>query len=108
MSKEENRKKEKIGKTISSLPYQTGLSKPLLEHYLKVCGKQFSKLLSSQQVQAEADRVWCGVKRCLFGNGKELHFKKLMDFDTIGGKSNKNGARFDLDAMYVNWLLDFL
>ena len=35
---------------------------------------------------------------------KELHFKKLMDFDTIGGKSNKNGARFDLDAMYVNWL----
>ena len=27
-----------------------------------------------------------------------------MDFDTIGGKSNKNGARFDLDAMYVNWL----
>ena len=23
----------------------------------------------------------------------------------IGGKSNKNGARFDLDAMYVNWLL---
>ena len=48
------------------------------------------------------------VERCLFGNGKELHFKKLMDFDTIGGKSNKNGARFDPDAMYVNWRLDFL
>ena len=44
-------------------------------------------------------KEWCGVERCLFGNGKELHFKKLMDFDTIGGKSNKNGARFDLDAM---------
>ena len=27
-----------------------------------------------------------------------------MDFDTIGGKSNKNGARFDLEAMHVNWL----
>ena len=26
-----------------------------MEHYLKVCGKRFSKLLSSQQVQAEAD-----------------------------------------------------
>ena len=77
----------------------------------KVCGKQFSKLLSSQQVQAEADRVWCGVERCLFGNGKELHFKKLMDFDTIGGKSNKNGARFDLDAMWMQCMsigLDFL
>ena len=48
--------------------------------------------------------MWCGVERCLFGNGKELHFKKLMDFDTIGGKSNKNGVRFDLEAMHVNWL----
>lgn len=79
------------------------MSKASLECYLKVCGKQFSKL-SSQQVQVEADRVWCGVEKCLFGNGKGLHFKKMMDFDTIGGKSNKNGAKFDRDAMQVNWI----
>ena len=35
---------------------------------------------------------------------KSFIIKKLMDFDTIGGKSNKNGARFDLEAMHVNWL----
>ena len=104
MSKEEKSQKKKLAKQLAACRTEQGLSKASLEHYLKVCGKQFSKLLSSQQVQAEADRVWCGVERCLFGNGKELHFKKLMDFDTIGGKSNKNGARFDLDAMYVNWL----
>ena len=104
MSKEEKSQKKKLAKQLAACRTEQGLSKASLEHYLKVCGKQFSKLLSSQQVQAEADRVWCGVERCLFGNGKELHFKKLMDFDTIGGKSNKNGARFDLDAMHVNWL----
>lgn len=104
MSKEEKSQKKKLAKQLAACRTEQGLSKSSLEHYIKVCGKQFSKLLSSQQVQAEADRVWCGVERCLFGNGKELHFKKLMDFDTIGGKSNKNGARFDLDAMYVNWL----
>ena len=104
MSKEEKSQKKKLAKQLAACRTEQGLSKASLEHYIKVCGKQFSKLLSSQQVQAEADRVWCGVERCLFGNGKELHFKKLMDFDTIGGKSNKNGARFDLDAMYVNWL----
>ena len=104
MSKEEKSQKKKLAKQLAACRTEQGLSKASLEHYLKVCGKQFSKLLSSQQIQAEADRVWCGVERCLFGNGKELHFKKLMDFDTIGGKSNKNGARFDLDAMYVNWL----
>ena len=104
MSKEEKSQKKKLAKQLAACRTKQGLSKASLEHYIKVCGKQFSKLLSSQQVQAEADRVWCGVERCLFGNGKELHFKKLMDFDTIGGKSNKNGARFDLDAMHVNWL----
>ena len=104
MSKEEKSQKKKLAKQLAACRTEQGLSKASLEHYIKVCGKQFSKLLSSQQVQAEADRVWCGVERCLFGNGKELHFKKLMDFDTIGGKSNKNGAHFDLDAMHVNWL----
>ena len=104
MSKEEKSQKKKLAKQLAACRTEQGLSKVSLERYLKVCGKQFSKLLSSQQVQTEADRVWNGVAKCLFGNGKNLHFKKYMDFDTIGGKSNKNGTRFDLDAMYVNWL----
>ncbi len=80
MSKEEKSQKKKLAKQLAACRTEQGLSKASLEHYLKVCGKQFSKLLSSQQVQAEADRVWCGVERCLFGNGKNLHFKKYMDF----------------------------
>ena len=76
MSKEEKSQKKKLAKQLAACRTEQGLSKASLEHYIKVCGKQFSKLLSSQQVQAEADRVWCGVERCLFGNGKELHFKK--------------------------------
>ena len=104
LSKRRNRKRKNLAKQLAACRTEQGLSKASLERYLKVCGKQFSKLLSSQQVQTEADRVWNGVAKCLFGNGKNLHFKKYMDFDTIGGKSNKNGTRFDLDAMYVNWL----
>ena len=102
ISKEEKSQKKKLAKQLAACRTEQGLSKAF--GTLSKSLESISKLLSSQQVQAEADRVWCGVERCLFGNGKELHFKKLMDFDTIGGKSNKNGARFDLDAMYVNWL----
>ena len=104
LSKKEKSQKKEFAKQLNDRRIELGLSKAALEHYLKVCGKRFSRLLSSQQVQVEADRVWCGVEKCLFGNGKGLHFKKFMDFDTIGGKSNKNGARFDRDTMYVNWL----
>ena len=104
LSKKETSQKKELANQLNARRIGFGLSKASLERYLKVCGKQFSKLLSSQQVQVEADRVWRGVEKCLFGNGKELHLKKLMDFDTIGGKSNKNGARFDRDAMQINWI----
>lgn len=55
-------------------------------------------------MQAEAANVWTGVEKCLFSKGKDIHFKKFMDFDTIGGKSNLNGARLDTDTMTVSWL----
>ena len=83
---------------------EMGLSKAGLESYIKVCGRRYAKLVSSQQVQAEAGRVWKGVEKCLFGNGKILHFKKYMEFDTVGGKSNLNGARYDSRTKTVSWL----
>ena len=104
LSKEDKAKKKALSAQLAERRSTYGLSKSAFECYLKVCGKQFSKLLSSQQVQVEADRVWCGVEKCLFGNGKALRFKRFMDFDTIGGKSNKNGARFDSKAMMVSWV----
>ena len=48
MSKEEKSQKKKLAKQLAACRTEQGLSKASLEHYLKVCGKQFSKLLSSQ------------------------------------------------------------
>lgn len=70
---------------------ELGLSKTGFESCLKACGKRYSRLLSSQQVQAEADRVWASVEKYLFGNGKKVHFKKYMDFQTIGGNPTVTG-----------------
>ena len=83
---------------------QIGLSEYAFQSYLKVCGKQFSKCISSQQVAKEATRVWKGVEEVLFGDGKDIHFKKFMDFDTIGGKSNKNGTKFHKDTFSIEWI----
>lgn len=79
------------------------LSKTALESYIKVCGKQFKNLVSSQQVQAEADRVWRGVEKCLFGKGHTIHYQKRRDLASISGKSNVNGAKFDVSSMTVEW-----
>ena len=82
-----------------------GLTKQAFELYLKKCQKtQFRKMISSQQAQKEADRVFSGVEKVLYGSGKKIHFKKFRDFDTISGKSNINGAKFDKAAFSIDWL----
>lgn len=104
MSKADHTRKLELSKQMSARRQKIGLSKWALQSYIKVCGKRYSKLISSQQVQAEAANVWTGVEKCLFSKGKDIHFKKFMDFVTIGGKSNLNGARLDTDTMTVSWL----
>ena len=89
---------------MSSFRQGMGLTEAGLQSYIKVCGKQYKKLLSYQQVQKEASNVWRGVEKVLFGNGKQLHFKKNRYFTTISGKTNTNGAKFDKATLTVNWL----
>ena len=60
-----------------------GLSEYAFQAYIKTCTKQFRKCLSSQQVQKEAVRVWKGVENVFFGEGRDIHFKKYRDFNTI-------------------------
>ena len=104
LSKADRTRRLELLKQMSARRQEIGLSKWALQSYIKVCGKRYSKLISSQQVQAEAANVWTGVEKCLFSKGKDIHFKKFMDFDTIGGKSNLNGARLNPDTMTVSWL----
>lgn len=83
---------------------EIGLSKTGLETYCKVFRIRYTNLISSQQAQAEAGRVWKGVSDVLFDDGKGLHFRKISDMHTIGGKSNTNGVKFDPVNMEFEWL----
>lgn len=104
LTKEQKSRKDQLKGLMSDRRYSMGLTEYGFMSYLKVCGRRYKKLLSSQQVQAEAKRVWSGALKYLFGDGKSIHFKKYKDFDTIGGKSNLNGAKFDKETMTVTWI----
>lgn len=104
LSAEERALKRKLSQTMSDIRLGYGLSKSAFESYLKGSGKQFRKHISSQQVQKEAERVWRGAEKVIFGNGEELHFKRFRNFNTICGKSNKNGVRFDKETFSIEWL----
>ena len=104
LSKDDAAYKKSLSDQMSEIRQDIGLTEYSLQSYIKVCRKQFSKLLSSQQIQKEATHVWHSVEKYLFGNGKAVHFKKYRDFDIIGGKSNKNGMRFDKDSFTATWM----
>lgn len=104
LSKEENAFKKQMSVKMNGIIRQYGLSEYDFQAYIKVCAKRFRNCLSSQQVQKEATRVWTGVEKVLYGNGKDIHFKKYRDFDTICGKTNSNGAKFRKDTLSVEWL----
>ena len=104
LSPSEKKQKKQLSAAMEEIRTRLGLSEQDFQAYLKVCGRRFSKCLSSQQVQKEASRVWAGTREVLFGDGEDIHFKKYMDFDTIPGKSNTNGVKFDAAAFSINWL----
>ena len=58
--------------------------------------RRYKKNISSHQVQAEVAHIMKGVDAVLFGNGKDVHYKKESDFHKIPGKSLSGVAiRFD-------------
>ena len=103
-AKGDERRMKELGKALKAVREETGLSKGGFEKYRKAQQHRYSHLLTSQQVQKEAERVWIGAQKALFGNGKKVAFKKALDITTIGGKSKKNGARFDAGRNMVMFL----
>lgn len=104
LSRDDISYKKKLSQKMNKILRLYGLSEYSFHSYIKVSAKQFRRCLSSQQIQKEATRVWRGVDNILFGNGKELHFKKFSNFYTISGKSNKNGVKFHKDTYSIEWL----
>ena len=92
LGKDGNHKERKrLTAEMSEVRECIGLTKAALEKYISVEQKRYSAHITSHQAQAEVSRVWEGVERVFFGNGKRLRFRKLDSMRTIGGKS-VNGA----------------
>ena len=101
LSREEKYQKKALSSGMKEIRESLGLSEYALQAYIKVCAKQFRQLLSSQQIQKEATRVYRSVEAYLFKDGKSVHFKKYRDFSSIEGKSPQNGAVFDPESFTV-------
>ena len=82
---------------------QYGLSEYAFQVYLKVHGKQISNFLDANTVQKIASQAWKGVSSVLFGKGKRLHYKKVEEFRSLEGKTNRQGIRYDTKKGCLIW-----
>lgn len=71
-----------------------GLSKNAFDKYVSDMQHKYKKNISAHQAQVEAERVWSGVEKVLFGDGKDVHYKKGKEFRTIRGKNHETGIFF--------------
>lgn len=60
------------------------------------CRKEMDKIkdiyhISSIFARSKAEDVWCGIKKCLYGDGTTIHFKKCGDYPEIRAKEIKRG-----------------
>lgn len=91
------KKLSKEEKTIlTELKVKYGLnSKASIEEYLKKNRYQFDKYIDTTIQQTLADNLFYAVKKILYDNGEDIHFKKYKNRKSISGKSNKQGIRIN-------------
>lgn len=96
--------RKKYAAELNGCMEEYGVSRNRMEAYAtQKLNPRFKGTLHSQQVQVEADRVWSGMEKVLFGSGRDIHYKKYHSIRTVRGKQNCTGIRFDKYALSVLW-----
>lgn len=84
-----------INEELKSLRLHYGLSEYQLHNYVKTLQHTYKRFIGSQAAQLIASDVWKTVERYLFGDGKQIHYRKYIDINTLyGAKTNSTGIIF--------------
>ena len=92
LSKNEHNKK--IFKAINKMRDDYKLSEFQFHSDVKPFQKYYKKHIDSNTAQKLGTRLWNAYEKVIFGNGKEIHFKKYDTLNSLEGKSNGSGIRF--------------
>lgn len=96
--------RKNYGSEINECLIRYGLTKSAMEVFAtQWLNQKYKGTLNSQQIQVEADRVWAGMEKVLFHDGKDIHYKKYRDIRSVRGKQNSTGFRFNKDLLSVQY-----
>ena len=84
----------RLATELSDIRKSYGLSESQLHAFVKVQQHKYKRYIGADVAQKIATKIWKSVEKYIFGNGKSVHFKKYIDFDTLEGKKNTANIRF--------------
>jgi hypothetical protein len=88
----------------SDLLNQYKLTEYALHADVKSMQHHFKDNIDSFTAQKIASRVWKAINDNFFGKGEEVHFKSFYQgLDSVEGKSNKTGIRYDIQNNVLIW-----
>ena len=87
-------KLKEINKELNEIISSFNISQYDLEKYIAIMQHKYKNYITSQQAQKIAKFVSQNVDKVLYGNGKNLHIKKHVEFNTISQKCTTNGIKF--------------
>lgn len=73
-----------------------GLQKILLDK------RKNSRYLHSDAAQKLSDAVYRGVEKCLYKDGKDIHYRRYTDFLSFENKKNTTGIIYKNGKVYIN------
>ncbi|MEA1974058.1 MAG: transposase [Bacillota bacterium] len=88
-------KKNNYYKELNLLYKEFGLTEYALINYTTPLYKPFKKNIDNKTAQAIASRVWKAVDKLLKGDAQKVYFKKYNKFNSLEGKWNKSGIKYD-------------
>ena len=98
---EADAKRKAAGDALNEIYHKFGIDKSSLEKFAAIFQNKHKTKISSHQMQKEADVVYKGVSDVLYGKGRKLHYKRLVEQTTISQENDINGVKF-YDG-YITW-----
>ena len=91
----DKKKDKEIWKQISDIRKEYGMSEYSFHADVTKIRKHFDTNIDSATAQKIATALWKAYDKLFFGNGECVHYKKYGTLNSLEGKTNKTGIRYN-------------
>ncbi len=98
----QNQNKE-LYKLQNDMYIKYGIDKSSLSRFLTPIKKHFENNIDSHVSQKVLENVWKSIDKFLYSNGKKVYYKSYGELNSLEGKWNKSGLRYNEKTGYLNW-----